>query len=76
MVVKMNNMKNLSKNRKMMGSKRVMDSNNYKNIKKISNKINNNSNYILNNKRKEQKQKKKSRNKNRTKRKETKSKRQ
>ncbi len=71
----MKNMQNLSKNRKMMGSKRVMDSNSWKSIKKISNKINNKSNYTQNNKRNRQKQRKKNQNKNLTKKKEIKNKR-
>ena len=69
------NMKNLLKNRKMMGLKRVMDSNNWKSIKKISNKINNKSNYTQRNKRNRLKQRKKNQNKNLTKKKQIKNKR-
>lgn len=71
----MKNMQNLSKNRKMMGSKRVMDINNWKSIKKISNKINNKSNYTQNNKRNRRKRRKKNQNKNLTKKRQIKNKR-
>mgnify|MGYP007078678546 FL=1 len=73
-VLKMRNMKNLSKNRKMMESKRLMDNNSFKNIKKISNKMSNRSSYIQNNRRNRIKQRKKNLNKNLAKRRETKNK--